>query len=173
MRAPSYIHTYTGLRFHLLNPSAREMRIEDIAHALSQICRFSGHTIKHYSVAQHSCLVSDALPKPFKLCGLLHDGTEAYMNDTITRIKQMMPAYRRLESRMERVMASRFGIPYPFPRAVKRMDRVLLATELRDLFKDADHRYLRCEPLRVRIQPWTPKRAEREFMRRFRVLGGR
>jgi uncharacterized protein len=57
-----YVVTVTGRVVHLLNPSVDEIDIYDIAHALSQICRYTGHTSEFYSVAQHCYYVASCVP---------------------------------------------------------------------------------------------------------------
>ena len=54
-----WVETYTGLKFHLADPKKNEIIIEDIAHALSLLCRYTGHCNQFYSVAQHSVYVSE------------------------------------------------------------------------------------------------------------------
>ena len=49
-----WIQTFTGKRMYPLDPKPEDICIEDIAHALSNICRFTGHTKKFYSVGEHS-----------------------------------------------------------------------------------------------------------------------
>jgi 5'-deoxynucleotidase YfbR-like HD superfamily hydrolase len=66
----------------------RQIHIEDITHALSQRCRYAGHTPGFYSVAQHLVLCSD---QALKLCpdlaltALMHDASEAYLSDLPAR----------------------------------------------------------------------------------------
>src|SRR5690554_4041634 len=72
------ISTRSGRNVSLLNPSAGQIEIGDIAHGLAHQCRFNGQTSKFYSVAQHSVLVAFILPAELKLAGLLHDAAEAY-----------------------------------------------------------------------------------------------
>ena len=50
-----YIRTYTGLHAYPLEPVADEIRIEDIAHSLSMLCRANGHYSSFYSVGAN-CL---------------------------------------------------------------------------------------------------------------------
>ena len=64
--------------------------IYSIAYSLSFINRFTGHA-GAYSVAQHSILVAQHLPEEFKLSGLLHDATEAYLSDVSSPLKRLMP----------------------------------------------------------------------------------
>lgn len=42
-RVGNWLRTYTGKRFYPLDPRIEEIDIEDIAHALSMLCRFGGH----------------------------------------------------------------------------------------------------------------------------------
>ena len=87
-----FIITYTGkvFPFDCITPDCID--IHDIAHALSHLCRFTGHTKSFYSVAQHSLLVSEKMPgRPAeKLAGLLHDAAEAYTNDLASPLKKWM-----------------------------------------------------------------------------------
>jgi hypothetical protein len=118
----------------------------------------------------HSCLVSDILPQDLKLCGLLHDASEAYCNDLAAPLKAVLPQYVELENRVQRLIARKWRLPYPFPAAVKTADMTLLVSEIRDLVPKGQWREYPYTPLDYRIRPWTPERTRREFMRRFRRL---
>src|SRR5688500_14252940 len=87
----SYIRTYTGKEFYPLKPELDKIDIEDIAHALSNLCRFTGHTKQFYSVAQHSVLASEFVrvyDNPhLNLFVLLHDASEAYICDISRPLK--------------------------------------------------------------------------------------
>jgi len=48
----------SGRRFDFLNPRGSDFGIEDIAHGLAHICRYSGQCRAFYSVAEHSILGS-------------------------------------------------------------------------------------------------------------------
>ena len=72
----SYIETVSGRKFYFLNPNPEDIDIEDIAHALSMQCRFTGHTKWFYSVAEHAIWVSYLVPVHLALEGLLHDASE-------------------------------------------------------------------------------------------------
>lgn len=90
-----YIRTYTGIEFYLDDPRPEVVDIRDIAHALSNICRFTGHTKSFYSVAQHSVWVADCLilwdcPRSLVKAGLLHDAAEAYYGDLSYPLKLML-----------------------------------------------------------------------------------
>ena len=81
-----YIQTVSGRRVNPLDPSPDDIDVHDIAVALSNQCRFGGHTRRYYSVAQHACIVSDQMLErgadaQDALWGLLHDASEAYLVD--------------------------------------------------------------------------------------------
>jgi hypothetical protein len=60
---PKWIQTFTGKQFNFADPQPDQICIEDIAHALANICRFNGHIKTHYSVAAHSVIASYLVPK--------------------------------------------------------------------------------------------------------------
>jgi hypothetical protein len=178
-RAP-FIETYTGVRFRPLSPRVEDIRIHDIAHALSNQCRFSGHVRHFYSVAEHSVRVSRLLESKVKspaiwLKGLLHDASEAYLVDLPTPLKvtpKLGTAYRVAEGHLMQVIWTRFCLPRGGNIAVAWADAAMLATEVRDLmFARPEHWHdLPGTPLHERIVPWSPKVAEDEFLRRFDEL---
>jgi len=174
-----FIETRSGLRFHPLEPKAADIRISDIAHALSNQCRFSGHTREHYSVAEHSVRVSNLLEeqgysKEMQLWGLLHDASEAYLVDLPSPLKQH-PAfafYYEAEAEVMRQVCIRFWMPEEMPDVVKEADAILLATEVRDLMPfHAEHwAKLTHNPLDEKILPWDPEFAREQFIERFREI---
>jgi|SRR6187549_2503943 len=125
----SWILTHSGKKVDPFNPNPNDIVISDIIHALSNICRFSGHTRRFYSVAEHSIFVSQHVDEEFKLTALLHDAAEAYLLDVPTPIKQLFPAYKEAEDRMLEIIMKKFGGLWPIPEAVKQEDERMLATE--------------------------------------------
>jgi 5'-deoxynucleotidase YfbR-like HD superfamily hydrolase len=172
-----YFQTYTGNRVHPLSPSQDEIAIEDVAHSLSQQCRFLGHTDALYTVAQHCVLVSEMVPPEDALWGLLHDASEAYLGDLPAPIKRnsQMEFYRIAEERLLACVAQKFGLGPEMPQSVKRADKVLLATEFRDVTAVDDLDWIiaecGCEPAEsLWITPWPPVLAKCRFLARFREL---
>lgn len=125
----NYIQTFSGAKVHLPFNDPGEIVIADIAHALSNACRFAGHTHRHWSVAQHSMCVSDLVPEEHKLQALLHDATEAYLCDIPTPFKKALPEYGTLEAQLWRIIAKRFGVAEELHPSVKEADAVMLMTE--------------------------------------------
>lgn len=169
-----FICTASGEYVNILDPWSFEPRIEDIAHALSNLARFTGHTRTMYSVAQHSWHVSEILPRRLRLHGLLHDASEAYLGD-VSRVLKHFPSmwpYREMEARMQTRICEAFGLPAVEPEAVKAADLVLLATERRDLLPPGPVWRLIAdvEPLAEVVVPWVPQLAALQFVARFNSL---
>ena len=177
----SYIRTYSGGKFWPLDPHPDDLKIEDIAHALSNLCRWTGHSEKFYSVAQHCVLVSENLPSHLQLAGLLHDASEAYLSDLSRPVKHapgLGEVYRVAERKIEDAIAVKFGLSREMSPEIKIVDNRLLYTEARDLMKgltwsSATSKHNETgEPnyLSIEIEPWSPERAEQEFLQRFYLL---
>ncbi|WP_025856660.1 phosphohydrolase [Pseudomonas sp. CHM02] len=129
----TWIITQSGQQFDLLRPTAAMIKPVDIAHALSRLCRFNGHTRAHYSVAQHSLIVASLVPAEHQLVALLHDATEAYIGDMTRPLKAVLPEYQVVENNIWLAVCTRFSILPDLPACVKQADMVALATERRDL----------------------------------------
>lgn len=165
----AWIQTYTGRKFWPLSPSPDDVHIEDIAHALSLMCRFGGHCRDFYSVAQHSVLVASLLvTKEWKLAALLHDASEAYMADVLRPIKASLSQLHEVEKGLEICISQKFGTMYPLHEHIKYADMRLLATEKRDLMILTEHPWQPLpHPLSEKIIPWSPKEAEKRFLSDF------
>jgi len=183
-RFGDWMQTTNGRQFWPLDPRADEIHLDDVAHALSNLCRFAGHCRKHYSVAEHSVRVSwlaerlvlrtDAAAEDTRaaaLLGLLHDAAEAYLVDLPRPVKKYIEEYATHERRLENVIADRFELDGRWWPVVHEADEVLLATEKRDLMAEEPASWgLRHAPLDDRIEPWSANEAEQRFLLRFRAL---
>jgi hypothetical protein len=169
----AWIQTHSGRRFNPTNPIVEAIVIEDIAHALSNICRFTGHCSSFYSVAQHCVLVSYICNQEHAIYGLLHDGSEAYCQDIASPIKKTseFSGYREVESRLQKAVYKRFGLLSEEPNDVKKADLLLLSTEVRDLMSPVRLDWnLNIKPLPFKIIPLQPIEAEKLFLERFKDL---
>jgi 5'-deoxynucleotidase YfbR-like HD superfamily hydrolase len=172
MKKKLWIQTYSGLRFDYSNIKGNRIVIEDIAHSLSNIARFTGHT-DFYSVAQHSIYVSQNVPPEDALWGLLHDASEAYAGDVNKPLKNKLgDSYRDIEGKIHRLVAKTFKLKGSIPMSVHLADLRLLLTEKRDLFRDQIpwDGYVGLEPFAFKIKPWSPKVAKKKFLEKFKYL---
>lgn len=181
----SFVATHRGRAFDLLTPSARAVDLDEIATALAQLCRWNGHTLVFYSVAEHSCRVADALPAPLAPYGLLHDAHEAYIGDLSSPLKRALVAatgdpehapiiagaLARLRDGIDEAIYAAAGLRWPLtPPDMARLhaaDLALLATEKRDLMAPCERAWdPGADPLPSPIRPWSPAKAREEFRRR-------
>ena len=171
------ILTYTKIRFSPLNAKPADINIRDIAHALSLMTRANGHFQRFYSVAQHSINCAEEAramggDARIQLACLLHDASEAYISDITRPVKQNLPSYMEIESKLQAVIHEAFGInPTADEQAVvKKVDDTLLYYEFSALM---DERI--CEPApKLYSRPDFSERgfseAEEEFLRLFDSL---
>lgn len=144
-----YVGTYTGVKFHFMNPSPEEVRLEDICKALSQVNRFGGHSHFPYSVGQHSLLIAEKVAAEgytpqIQLYALMHDFSEAYLTDIPTPIKHELPLYMKIEENVMNCIYKKFKMPAPnkfIRELVKYYDTAILKSEVLALCPNA---------------PWTP-----------------
>lgn len=174
-----YITTCGGGRIYPLGPRTRDFKTRDIAHSLSQICRYNGHTSEFWSVAAHSIEVSRILEEMgeslmIQFVGLMHDAGESCLCDIPRPIKPLVVGYQQWEATVDYVLAKKYGYPYPFPEVVKQVDNLLVLDEIRTFYppgSDAWKRYGMTEADKPRtLKPLDPKHGERAFLARFAEL---
>ena len=178
VRFGDWMTTWSGGTFWPLDPASHEIKIDDIAHALSNICRFGGHSKRFYSVAQHSVLASiyvngDAEVKKW---ALLHDAAEAYVGDMVRPLKSQMPTFQNVERGIMVHVAEAFGLSWGIPEAVKEIDEILLATEAWELMpRQCVERWSLKHPRaeRIKIAPVGPEKAQDLFLKEYEKLFGR
>ncbi|ASK77284.1 MULTISPECIES: hypothetical protein [Klebsiella/Raoultella group] len=170
----SFIQTLSGKHFNYLDIQQDAIEIEDIATALSHICRFAGHLPEFYSVGQHSVLSSLLVPQEFALEALLHDAAEAYLQDIPAPLKHLLPDYRAIETRVDAAIRQKFGLPAEQHPTVKYADLVMLASERRDFEIDDGTVWPMLEGIiptdQFVINPVRPGQAYGMFMNRFHQL---
>ena len=186
-----FILTSSGEVFSFDHINPKSIEIGDIAHSLSQLCRYTGHTPTFYSVAQHSLLVSEKMPggPPEKLVGLLHDAAEAYVNDLASPLKTWLESQGNLEyGRLHRTILAtiydKFGITN-IPSDVSLYDRAAGLFEAGGFLGysvEALQQFGFPTELWGLWQPWDPEgfagtscdrefgEVETEFLRRFEAL---
>ena len=171
MDTPEWIRTYSGKKFYVFNPKQKDIVIEDIAHSLSLMCRFTGHTEELYSVGQHSLLVMELCPDEDKLEGLTHDFPEAYITDIATPVKRKMPNYKEWENNLHVAIAKKFHLRFPMPKIIKEIDHEVFNMEwayLMERGKKVKSGRFRMEREEFRILP--PKEVEKRIIESFNKL---
>ena len=134
----NFISTYSGIKFYPFDPKPEQIKIDDIAHALSMTPRFGGHGNRFYSVAEHSVYIAtyvlDYSEDPeLSLYGLLHDASEAYCTDIPSPIKEGLPDYQFLEKNIMNTVEEAFGLQRGMPEIVHDLDKRIRINECRQL----------------------------------------
>lgn len=144
-RIGDFIQTWTGKAVYVFDPREEEICIEDIAHSLSLMCRFTGHCNRLWSIGSHSLEVMKHLinmeREDLALMGLLHDASESYLADIPRPLKRwgkFGELYREAEHSLTTCIFRKFGVNndgsmHPL---VKLADNKALATEKRDLMNN-------------------------------------
>ncbi len=177
-QVPPIAHTVSGGTWNILSPNAKDVSWKDIAEGLAKICRFNGQTHLFYSVAQHCCLVADILPAEQRIYGLLHDAHEAFIGDITSPLKSAFnilgasEAISRLTEVTDNAIYDAANIRTPLDKqvisTVKHADRVVLATEKRDILTESSCVWNKLpSPLKITIKPWNWSKAMEEWHDRF------
>lgn len=177
---PPYIETYTGLNYYFLDPQPDQIEIRDIAMALANKCRFSGHT-RFFSIAEHSVTVAQRMGDELGMYGLLHDAAEAYLGDIPSPIKQYLHDYKTLETINEAAISKKFGLEWDIFKQgkMKHADLEALKVEAWYLIpsRGADWPMLQDPALKFETgyapQCWSPQEAYDNFMAQYDLLQSR
>jgi uncharacterized protein len=183
----------SGRRLDLLDPSALDIEIEDIAHGLARVARWNGQTggTHIFSVAQHSLLVetlahtrAPGLDRSRRLAVLLHDAPEYVIGDMISPFKAVIgDAYKVIERRLLAAIHRRFGLPAKsapdLEKLIKTADReaaFLEATRLAGFNITEARRFFGRPPAvslsmeREYLKPWPAETAQARYLDRFKKL---
>lgn len=181
-----WIQSYTGKKVTPFDLKPEQVCLEDIAHALSNKTRFTGHTRDFYSVAQHCVLGSQCLPPSYALAFLLHDVNEAYLPDVAAPIKGsvwwcpeeggrgFLP-WTTLEERLSGVILTALGhaslIPLLRAKEIRDMDAAMCLAERDALLGEPPADWgISGEPAPTEVEPWSPLEAEDRFLTRYELL---
>lgn len=171
-----YILTSLGYQFDFDHPTPERVDILDIARALSNICRFTGHVRQFYSVAQHSVIVSQLVEPEFAFEGLMHDAAEAYVGDMSSPLKRVVgAAYKDVEHRVEAVIRTKYGLPPKLSPEVKKADWIALGIEAKHLLPPDTLKWPELANLAIPdlpFRPLDPEQARMLWLERFYLLTG-
>ena len=147
MTMSEYITTYTGKHFRPLEPDPQLIKIEDIAHALSMICRGNGHVKTFWSVGEHCiCCAREAAERGMSermiLACLLHDASECYMSDVPRPFKKELPEYQKWEDHLLSLIYEKFlgsDLTEKEQIQLKEIDNAMLWYDLEELLEEKQH----------------------------------
>jgi hypothetical protein len=180
-----FIETFTNKYIHPFDPKPELICLEDIAHALSQQCRFSGHVKRFYSVAEHAWLASMYAPPHLAAEALMHDAAEAYLIDIPRPLKMyvqffisdtMQFSYYVAEEKLLDVIGKKYELKlHPQSETVTKLDNQLLVREYLTLMNGNLPPGLVGVPAlampRETITGWLPSVAKGRFLERAAELG--
>ena len=139
----SVMNTYSGRKFDPMKIASEDVYLEDIAHALSLVCRGGGQIRWFYSVGQHSInCAHEALARGWSdrmaLACLLHDASECYISDVIRPVKVHLQNYLEIESMIMDAIWEKFhldDLTDEENQKWKQIDNEILELELKTLMK--------------------------------------
>lgn len=171
----NWFQSFTGRHIAVDQPNPEVVDINDIAHALSNLCRWGGHSNVFYSIAEHGIRLARLLPPDLKMIGLLKDAPKAYVGEAQRPLKRLpaMEGWRDLRDRWALAIGGAFalgqGIRFQ-PALVREYDERLTHAEKRDLLGPGDAREscnLRLAKCVESIAPMTPRQALSVFLSDF------
>lgn len=147
------METWSGFRFNPETFTAKDVNILDIAQALSQTCRYGGHTRRFYSTAEHCCLLHDYAmdhgygPKAaYEL--LHHDSHEAYVSDMTRPLKEHCPDFVRIEKQIEMIVYQALGVTFPLRSELDFLDKHIVVDERKHVMNTSQNNWSQ--------RGWTP-----------------
>ena len=167
----AWMETASGLRFNYAVLDETQVSIDDVAHALSRMCRYGGHVRDYYTVAEHCVLLCRFVRARGGLeveqrVALMHDAGEAYLQDVVRPGKHRLKDYMALEKRVDELVAGVFGVSYPFPAWLKELDTRILKDERAQVMNRSGNTWAidGLEPLGVRCRGWGRWVAKQMFL---------
>lgn len=174
-RKGDWMQVYGGGRAFPLDVRPEDINIEDIAHSLGNMCRYGGHCIHFYSVAEHSVLLAiHAMGKGNNKLArqlLMHDAPEAYCVDVPRPLKRSLTNYAEIEAGIWSPISERFGLPLVLDDEVHYYDMAICADEKAQNMKPCAFPWnLPYPALGVTLNYWNPYHAKVAFLETFERL---
>lgn len=188
----TWLQTYSGKAYVIADPDPDQICLEDIARALSNQCRFAGHSRYFYSVAEHSVHVCNRVREILEIgsainhsdlgdedrlivaAALLHDASEAYLLDIPRplKIEDGMSFYRGMHAKTMTLILEKYGLPTEKLDIIKQADNELLSTEKKQIMAPAPRDWgPMANPLPLTLNCWNPERAHLIFLEQAKALG--
>jgi hypothetical protein len=153
----------SGRLIDIADFKAEDVCLSDIAHHLSRIQRFIGSlpVDVSYSVGEHSINMAKYFMgkglKAFPAYAILHDASEAYLSDLASPIKEHLPDYKALESRVQSVIYKKYlGVDEVCSTELKDADKRIVLDEVLATMPENIDKY-------KKVIPFEPLGAEIEY----------
>ncbi len=176
MYSNTLIETNSGILFDLASPNINDIFIDDIAYSLAKVVRFNGHLNCFYSTATHCCVLTDwVLTQSWgsdakALLMLLHHGVDVYISDIPFGVRNVVPEIKPLKECIERAVAQRFNIEWPWPQWLLNANLSLILQEQKK-FTCLSDEYIASvsslKPFNLNIPEWHWQTAAQEYLQRF------
>ena len=177
--------TQTRRKVFPLDVKPEDIDLIDIASSLGKQCRYNGHVDRFYSVAEHCVIISRALerdgyPPIVQKQGLFHDAQEEIVSDLIKPLKNALLEkgieWHDFEHPIERIVAQKFGLPWPYDKAVGVYDKHIVRDEKNQLKYDLTDDWstfgIPPDGLGVQIEGLEWREATTAFLKRYEELYG-
>lgn len=105
--------------------------------SLSMLNRYTGHTLRPYSVAEHTIRMAtntEVIMSGLQRAVLLHDFNEALTNDLPRPFKRVLPEYVALEEVVQRQIFAHFNEPWENMERLTEFDYRICEDEMTQLF---------------------------------------
>ena len=174
-------YTKSGVEVDLANFTPEMIKLEDIAHGLSNLCRYNGQTSMYYSVAEHCVLLcqyahEQGYTPEVQAALLLHDGSEAYVGDVVYHLKRALPYFMEVEEKITSQIYLKYGVEYDrVVDVVSCLDRSICIDEMYQMMRWVDPALFQgdkeYQPLHIKCEGWLPGQAKSEYLAETRRLG--
>ena len=173
------MRTVDGKYIDFANPQPDQISLDAIATGLSSECRFGNQLRKHYSVAEHCSHCLDVarrrgLSLEIKRAVFMHDAAEAFCKDIPKPLKILLPNYKIIEDRLQRVIEAKYGIANDEEtrNAVKAIDLAVLKAEKTALTsQDEQHDLSDVPDVDIDFQCYNRNTAKYKFRSAYVLLG--
>lgn len=175
--------------YDAMNLTDDKINILYIARALSQQVRYNGNCHKAYHTAQHCVEMAQMALICFgdvdlAFAALIHDSSEAFLGDTVTPVKQLLPQeVRQIEDNIEKVIFKKYGIEHMLNNPIikhldtnicnSEMTRFLGTEKLKNYkcnIKNKDGKIVECTPMFFEPMIWSEEECYDQFLSWFNYL---
>lgn len=160
----------SGRRVDPFNLSGVKLELEELIRPLAKLNRYTGHTNRFYSVAEHTVHLINAVPVGLKRAAALHDLNEGLTNDLPHPFKARLLDFVTFEESVQQHIFRQFDEPWENMVLLTAFDRRICADEMAQLF-EPPHLIENMKPLGVTVQGWEWREAETKLLNSFKFLG--